>query len=186
MSIQSSRAVTPARTRVFYCRGRWPVRRMDTGWGAGLGPPRAIGSQADIRRNARGRMTNITADSVNQYGIKPRAATSGINALGQRLTKAGTVYTGTLRFVYGEDGGLASGHKLIGEYDNAGALITEHVYLQDTPIAVIKTAGAYLIQADHLNTPRAVGRIRRSCNPPYVMQWMAITPASIASVARME
>ena len=131
-------------------------------------------------------MTNITADSVNQYGIKPRAATSGINALGQRLTKAGTGYTGTLRFVYGEDGGLASGHKLIGEYDNAGALITEHVYLQDTPIAVIKTAGAYLIQADHLNTPRAVGRIRRSCNPPYVMQWMAITPASIASVARME
>ena len=92
-------------------------------------------------------MTNITTGSVNQYGI---------NALGQRLTKAGTGYTGTLRFVYGEDGGLASGHKLLGEYDNTGALITEHVYLQDTPIAVIKAAGAYLIQADHLNTPRAI------------------------------
>ena len=85
--------------------------------------------------------------SVNQYGI---------NGLGQRLTKAGTGYTGTLRFVYGEDGGLASGHKLLGEYDNSGALLTEHVYLQDTPIAVIKIAGAYLIQADHLNAPRAI------------------------------
>ena len=91
--------------------------------------------------DARGRMTNITAGSVNQYGI---------NALGQRTTKAGTGYTGTQRFVYGEDG------KLLGEYDNTGALITEHVYLHDTPIAAIKTAGAYLIQADHLNTPRAI------------------------------
>ena len=80
-------------------------------------------------RCARGRMTHITAGSVNQYGIKATAATSGINALGQRLTKAGTGYTGTLRFVYGEDG------KLLGEYDNTGA---------------------YLIQADHLNTPRAI------------------------------
>jgi RHS repeat-associated protein len=91
--------------------------------------------------DARGRMTNITAGSVNQYGI---------NGLGQRTTKAGTGYTGTQRFVYGEDG------KLLGEYDNTGVLITEHVYLNDTPIAAIKTAGAYLIQADHLNTPRAI------------------------------
>ena len=99
------------------------------------------GSGFTFSYDARGRMTNITAGSVNQYGI---------NALGQRLTKAGTGYTGTLRFVYGDDG------KLLGEYDNTGALITEHVYLQDTPIAVIKAAGAYLIQADHLNTPRAI------------------------------
>ena len=92
-------------------------------------------------RGARGRMTNITTGSVNQYGI---------NALGQRLTKAGTGYTGTQRFAYGEDG------KLIGEYDNTGALITETIYLNDTPIAAIKAAGAYLIRADHLNTPRAI------------------------------
>ena len=69
---------------------------------------------------------------------------------GQRLTKAGTGYTGTLRFVYGEDG------KLIGEYDNTGALITETIYLNDLPIATIKTVGAYLIHADHLNTPRSI------------------------------
>jgi RHS repeat-associated protein len=30
------------------------------------------------------------------------------------------------------------------------------VYLNDTPIAVLKTAGAYMIQADHLNTPRTI------------------------------
>ena len=75
------------------------------------------------------------------------------NALGQRLVKYASPNT---RFVYGEDGGLASGHKLLGEYDNLGALITEHVYLADTPIAAIKTAGAFVVQADHLNTPRAI------------------------------
>ena len=91
--------------------------------------------------DARGRMTNITTGSVNQYGI---------NALGQRLTQAGTGYTGTQRYVYSEEG------KLLGEYDNTGALITEHVYLSDTPIAAMKAAGAYLVQADHLNTPRAI------------------------------
>ena len=91
--------------------------------------------------DARGRLTALTTGSVNQYGI---------NGLGQRLTKAGTGYTGTLRFVYGEDG------KLLGEYDNTGALITEQVYLNDTPIAAIKMAGAYGVQADHLNTPRAI------------------------------
>ena len=39
---------------------------------------------------------------------------------------------------------------------NPGALITETIYLNDTPIAAIKTAGVYLIQADRLNTPRAI------------------------------
>ena len=91
--------------------------------------------------DARGRMTNITAGSVNQYGI---------NALGQRLTQAGTGYTGTQRYVYSEEG------KLLGEYDNTGAMILEHVYLNDTPLAVLKGTGAYLVQADHLNTPRAI------------------------------
>ena len=84
---------------------------------------------------------------TNQYGI---------SAIGERTTKAGTGYTGTQRFVYSEDGGVASGQKLLGEYDNTGAAIVEHVYLNDTPIAVLKGTGAYLVQADHLNTPRAI------------------------------
>ena len=99
------------------------------------------GSGFTFAYDAQGRMTNITTGSVNQYGI---------NALGQRLTKAGTGYTGTLRFVYGEDG------KLLGEYDNTGVAILEHVYLNDTPLAVLKGTGAYLIQPDQLNTPRAI------------------------------
>ena len=91
--------------------------------------------------DSRGRLANITGATSNTYGI---------DGLGQRVTKAGTGYTGTIRFIYGEDG------KLLGEYDNTGAIIAEHVYLQDTPIAVLKTAGAYLVQSDHLNTPRAI------------------------------
>ena len=113
------------------------------------------GSGFTFSYDAQGRMTNITTGSVNQYGIKPRAATSDINGLGQRLTKAGTGYTGTLRFVYGE-------------YDNTGALITETIYLNDTPIAAIKAAGAYLIQADHLNTPRAILRASNGARPPRI------------------
>ena len=71
------------------------------------------GSGFTFAYDARGRMTNITTGSGNQYGI---------NALGQRLTKAGTGYTGTQRFVYGEDG------KLLGEYDNTGTLIALGVF----------------------------------------------------------
>jgi RHS repeat-associated protein len=92
--------------------------------------------------DARGRLTTHTSGTT--------VTTFGINAIGQRLVKAGATAALTTRFVYGEDG------KLLGEYDNAGALITEHVYLGDTPLAAIKTAGAYMIQADHLNTPRAI------------------------------
>lgn len=91
--------------------------------------------------DARGRMTNITTGSLTQLGI---------NGLGERVTKAGTGYTGTIRYLCGEDG------KLMGEYDNTGAATLEHVYLQDTPIAALKGTGAYLVQADHLNTPRAI------------------------------
>ena len=91
--------------------------------------------------DSRGRLANITGATSNTYGI---------DGLGQRITKAGTGYTGTIRYVYAEDG------KLLGEYDNAGTIIAEHVYLNDTPVAVLKTAGAYLVQADHLNTPRAI------------------------------
>jgi RHS repeat-associated protein len=92
--------------------------------------------------DARGRLTTHTSGTT--------IMSFGINAIGQRLVKAGATAALTTRFVYGEDG------KLLGEYDNTGAAITEHVYLQDTPIAVLKGSGAYLVQADHLNTPRAV------------------------------
>ena len=90
--------------------------------------------------DARSRLISSTAGTV--------VTGMSYNALGQRLVK--TSGTTTTRFVYGEDG------KLLGEYDNTGVLITEHVYLQDTPIAAVTTAGAFAVQADHLNTPRAI------------------------------
>ena len=49
----------------------------------------------------------------------------------------------------------------------SGALITETIYLNDTPIAAIKDVGAHLIQADHLNTPRAILRASNGARPPY-------------------
>ena len=47
----------------------------------------------------------------------------------------------------------------------SGALITEAIYLNDTTIAAIKAAGAYLIQADHWNTPRAILGVSNGASP---------------------
>ena len=61
--------------------------------------------------------------------------------------------------------------------ETSGALITETIYLNDTPIAAIKAAGAYLIQADHLNTPRAMLAASNGASPPYPSgSWHAQIP----------
>jgi len=71
-----------------------------------------------------------------------------VNALGQRVyKKKGSAVT---HFVYDE-----AGH-LIGEYNGAGALVQETVYLGDIPVGVWKAGVLYFIHADHLNTPRAI------------------------------
>lgn len=79
------------------------------------------------------------------------------NAMGQRISK--TTSAGTVDYVYDE-----AGH-LLGEYDSQGQM-TEHVYLNDLPVAVQVTrqvnpppnemwmSPVYYIQADHLGTPR--------------------------------
>lgn len=84
------------------------------------------------------------------------------NAFGERIRKiVGGVET---QFVY--DG---KGH-ILGEYDNVGQLISEYVWLNDVPVAVIKpqsyisshqgqsasTVAVFYIEPDHLDTPRAV------------------------------
>ncbi len=62
-------------------------------------------------------------------------------------------------------------HHLIGEYNSNGTLITEYVWLGDTPVAVIKPDASapggiqiYAIHTDHLDTPRilldAQGNVR--------------------------
>ena len=82
-----------------------------------------------------------------------------VNALGQRVEKvAGGVIT---RYVYDENG------RLLGEYDGAGKLIQETVWLEDMPVATLRPTGAtgapppintYYVLADHLGSPRAVVR----------------------------
>jgi RHS repeat-associated protein/uncharacterized repeat protein (TIGR02543 family) len=99
--------------------------------------------------NAAGRRISATAANLN--------ASYTYNALGQRVTK--TVNGATRQFVYDEQGHLT------GEYDSAGQLLQELIWLGDLPIAVLKPATGqavppdlYYIHADHLSTPRAITR----------------------------
>ncbi|HRQ65188.1 MAG TPA: RHS repeat-associated core domain-containing protein [Xanthomonadaceae bacterium] len=56
---------------------------------------------------------------------------------------------GTL-FVYDEAG------RLLGEYDLMGQPKQEHVWADDTPVAVLRAGESYYVHSDHLNTPRAI------------------------------
>ena len=91
--------------------------------------------------------------------------TFSINALGQRVRKASG--TSATRFVYDEAG------RLMGEYDDTGALIQETVWLDDLPVATLRSDGAggvalYYVHPDHLGTPRAV---TRPSDNQLVWQW---------------
>ena len=77
------------------------------------------------------------------------------NALGQMIEKSGTL--GATLFMQDE-----SGH-LIGEYDGAGSLIEETIWLGDIPVATLQPNGSggvniFYVHTDHLNTPRKVSR----------------------------
>jgi RHS repeat-associated protein len=88
------------------------------------------------------------------------------NALGQRVRKSNA--NGTTYFVYDE-----AGH-LLGEYDQAGALIQELVWLGDIPVASIRTndsgngVGVFYIHTDHLNAPT---KLTRSTDNAIVWRW---------------
>jgi RHS repeat-associated protein/uncharacterized repeat protein (TIGR02543 family) len=99
--------------------------------------------------NAAGRRISATAAHLN--------AGYAYNALGQRVTK--TVSGNATQYVYDEQGHLT------GEYDSAGRLLQETVWLGDLPVAVLKpatgpalTPDIYYLHADHLGTPRAITR----------------------------
>jgi len=74
-----------------------------------------------------------TAISVTNGGT-PTSIQSGINALGQRVSKTvnGSGTVNITRFIYDEAG------RLIGEYDSSGKPIQETLWLNDLPVAVIK------------------------------------------------
>jgi RHS repeat-associated protein len=86
----------------------------------------------------------------------------GYDAMGRRVTRGqwmGSPSNPRAYTLYAYD----QHNHLIGEYKADGTLITEYVWLGDTPVAVIKpdpnNAAAiqvYAIHADHLDTPRVI------------------------------
>ena len=70
------------------------------------------------------------------------------NALGQRVTK--TVGGVTTYFLYDES------TNLIGEYDNSGNAVSEHIYLNGVPVGLVKGNSLYYVHTDHLGTPRSI------------------------------
>jgi RHS repeat-associated protein len=107
--------------------------------------------------DGRGRMLTATNAGLTTSYV--------INYAGQRVKKANS--TETVYYVYDD-----AGH-MIGEYDAAGTLIQELIWLGDTPVALrgkmpcltggtcTETANAY-IWTDHLNTPREITRVNAS------------------------
>jgi RHS repeat-associated protein len=102
--------------------------------------------------NNANRMVQVQSSSTT-------LATYAVNGLGQRVQKV--VGATTTRFVYDEQ------ERLLGEYDGTGKLIQETVWLDDLPIATLRSTGAtgsptpinvYYVHADHLGSPRAVTR----------------------------
>jgi RHS repeat-associated protein len=119
---------------------------------------------------------NISADGTRTYTYSSRNRLTRVNqgsasfaytlnGFGERVLKS-VVGSGnpadSTQFVYDEDG------RLLGEYDALGNLIAEHLWLEDTPVAVFKpanegyggtAAGAaevFYVWADHLDTPRRI------------------------------
>lgn len=92
------------------------------------------------------------------------------NAFGERVYKQGQ---STSLFTFDEEG------HLLGEYDASGNLMTEVIWLDDTPIATIKpnaethdglVAGSFkvfFIHPDHLDTPRIIV----DANNQVIWQW---------------
>jgi RHS repeat-associated protein len=111
----------------------------------------AVGTDQSVY-SSRNRLVRATKAGIT--------AEYGYNAFGERVRK--TVGATTSQFVYDDNG------HVLGEYDAAGSLVSEYVWLADVPVAVIRpststqggiTAGTtkvYLIQPDHLDTPRVI------------------------------
>jgi RHS repeat-associated protein len=124
---------------------------------------------APAKQNSYDATGNLISDGTitYTYGISGRlesARSAGVtvgyryNGLGQRVAKTGPAGVIT-HYVYDEEG------LLLGEYDGAGALIQETVYLGDLPVAVLTppphqndAPAIHYVYADHLSTPRVITR----------------------------
>jgi len=101
---------------------------------------------ATFTYNDAGRMVSATKASVT--------TSYALDALGERVKK--TTSGSSRYFVYDESG------RLTGEYDNAGNLIEETVWLGDLPAATLRPNGAgvdvFYVHTDHLGAPRKISR----------------------------
>jgi RHS repeat-associated protein len=125
-----------------------------------------LNGNATVVHDAAGR---ITSDGANTYSYSDRGRMSSAtvavgtvsyayNGLEQRARKMGP--NGTSYYVYDEQG------QLLGEYDGAGKPLYETIYLNTTPVGVMKQTGSaatndiattlYNVYADHIDTPRIV------------------------------
>lgn len=134
---------------------------------------------APARRNTYDATGSMTSDGNLRYSYDAGGRLAGAsgpfgtasylyNGIGQRVAKtaAGT----TTYYVYDQ-----AGH-LLGEYDGAGAPLQETIYLDDTPVAVLKPDArnsVYFVYADHLGTPRV---ITRASDNQMVWRWDNAAP----------
>ena len=116
--------------------------------------------------SARLQSTNtvIARYATNAFGERVcKASAGGACPQGPGSTEPADAGSGS-QYVYDE-----AGH-LFGEYSDSGALIAEHVWLEDTPVALIKpsawiashggqnagTVAVFAVEPDHLDTPRVL------------------------------
>jgi RHS repeat-associated protein len=110
-----------------------------------------------------GRINTVTWVTGTAPNTTTNTATYNINALGQRVRKVTpSSVVGTRRFMYDEAGRLA------GEYDGAGKLVQETIWLGDLPVATLRPKSGsvttpiavdlFYVHADHLGTPRVITR----------------------------
>lgn len=71
-------------------------------------------------------------------------------SLRDRTVAANNDGTDETLFVYDESGNL------IGEYDDTGTAILDHVWFNGAPVAVIDGTDEYYVHTDHLGTPRII------------------------------
>lgn len=115
---------------------------------SGASPPVYTAGSITLTYNNRGRLATVTTS--------PSATTNyTYDALGQRIAK--TSITAVTLFIYDE-----TGH-LLGEYDDAGNLVEETIWIGDIPVATLQPNAAggvniFYIHSDHLNAPKAITR----------------------------
>ena len=142
-------------------------------------------SPLSLSYSARGRLSSAQIPNP-QNPNTPHTVTYLTNGLEQRVHKSGPtpfIPTGSISYFYDE-----AGH-LLGEYDNKQIPIYETVYLNDTPVAVIKqnrtpnpntqpqtytvTTEVFNVYADHIDTPRL---ITKATDQSIVWSWMTAEP----------